>query len=64
MHLLAPAPENDETSEPFGRGAGGERWKGARMTNDDADLLRRVSARRTKLMRGKVMRCEIAAKVA
>jgi len=34
------------------------------MTNDDADLLRRVSARRTKLLRGKVMRCEIAAKVA
>ena len=63
MHLLAPAPENDETSEPFGS-AGGERWKGARMTNDDADLLRRVSARRTKLLRGKVMCCGITVKVA
>ena len=28
--------ENDETSEPFGRGAGGGQRKGARMTNDDA----------------------------
>ena len=29
--------ENDEISEPFGRGAGGGRWKGARMTNDDPE---------------------------
>jgi len=27
--------ENDETSEPFGRGAGGVKWEGARMTNDE-----------------------------
>ena len=34
--------ENDETSEPDGRGAGGEKWKGARMTNDERSAYRMI----------------------
>jgi ATP-binding cassette subfamily B protein len=36
-NFLDEREENDETSEPPGGGAGGERGKGARMTNDDSE---------------------------